>query len=341
MVRPLLFDASRATQTLQPLPAPSYSLDDRVSVMAVLPYGRVMSIGRSVWVVATLVVVCGRAASGSVTFGQLDSFQDGTTMGWREGLPSPNAPENVPGGPGGEADRFLRNVSSTADTAGSRIVMFNEAQWVGDYNAAGVTRIDALMANFGTTPLHMRVAVQSGGGTRFASRDAVVLQPGEGWRRVSFDLTSAAMDRAGGFGPDTLEATLSNVRTMRLLSSEAGPAWIGDALDATLGVDDLRALRLPGDADFDGTVDTDDHLLVRSNLGDTGADWRRGDFNFDGRVDARDVVLLRRNFGQSVGGAAAAVAGALAAPVPEPGGVALVLLAGATLLARRRGACGG
>ena len=289
-----------------------------------------------------LLVACASDTRASVTFGQLDSFQDGTTMGWREGLPSPNAPDNVAGGPGGEADLFLRNVSSTADTAGSRIVMFNEAQWAGDYNAAGVTRVDATLANLGAAPLYMRLAIQSSGGTRYASRTAVVLQPGEGWRGVSFDLTPAAMAPAGGFGSETLAATLSSVRTVRLLSAESAPAWIGDPIDGTLGTDNLRALRLPGDADFDGTVDVADQLLVRNHLGDSGAgvDWRAGDFNFDGRVDARDLVLLRRNFGQSVAAAGAAAAPAAAgaaavSPLPDPAGGASVLLGAVAVLARR------
>ncbi|PWB73274.1 MAG: hypothetical protein C3F15_10055, partial [Holophagae bacterium] len=68
---------------------------------------------------------------------QVDDFEDGTTMGWEEGAPSPNPPVNVAdGGPGGAGDAYLENTSSGGTGAGSRMVMFNNAQWTGDYVAA-------------------------------------------------------------------------------------------------------------------------------------------------------------------------------------------------------------
>src|SRR5580765_6962808 len=99
----------------------------------------------------------------AINFGQVDTFQDGTTMGWQEGTPSPNPPTNVPsGGPAGAGDAYVQNISSGGFGSGAKMVMFNDAQWSGSYNAAGVTRLTADMANQGATTLHMRVAIRGG-----------------------------------------------------------------------------------------------------------------------------------------------------------------------------------
>jgi hypothetical protein len=97
-----------------------------------------------------------------------------------------------------------------------------------------------------------------------------------------------------------------------------------------------------GDADLDGRVTFQDFLRFRENLSSAG-DWSDGDFDYDGSVTARDYALLRRNFGTSVGGPpafpTAAEWNALAAfeaTVPEPSGVAALLVAAAGLAMRRR-----
>jgi hypothetical protein len=291
-------------------------------------------------VLTGLLFACGpaRLARAAVGFGQIDTFQDGTTMNWTEGDPSPNPPTNAPtGGPGGAGDAYLLNTSSGRSGAGSKMVMFNEAQWAGDYVAAGVTRIDAFAANPGAAPLQLRLALRSPTGTTFSSTTGIALPARTPWRRVSFDLTSAGLTNVGG--NESLAAVLSNVAVLRVLSGSKGPAWEGDDLAGTLAVDDLRALRLPGDANFDGRVNGADLRIARLHLGrrtaGDAAGWHVGDFDFDGRVDAQDVVLLRRNFGKSI--PTLAGADTIVAPVPEPGAMGLlVCLVGSVLLRRPR-----
>ena len=286
-------------------------------------------------------------AHADITFGQLDDFQDGTTMGWVEGSSSPNPPGNVAtGGEAGAGDRYLRNVSTGGFGAGSRQVMFNEAQWTGNYNAAGVTRIDANLANFGSAPLHMRVTVADGSGGRYSSTNAVILPADGVWRPVTFDLTPSAMTQVGG--ASNLSTVLSNVDELRLLSAAGGPTYsAADAISSALGVDDLRALRLPGDATFDGTVNLADFGRLRQNFGTaSGATFQQGDFNFDGRVNLADFGLLRANFGSTI--QSTAPAGVDSADlavladferslvVPEPTVLPLLALAGLGLTRRRR-----
>jgi hypothetical protein len=261
----------------------------------------------------------------AVVFGQIDDFEDGSTMGWQEGVASTNPPENVAGGARGADGHFLRDVSGGGFGPGSKQVMFNQSQWAGDFNGAHVSRMTGWAANLGTTPLHLRVALTSGT-TQFGSAQAVELPADAVWRRVSFDLTESAMSRI--LGTASLSDVLGGVTEMRLLSAAGGPTFRGDTIDSVLAVDDLRAMRPEGDANFDGGVDNADLAVVRSNLGaSSGGTWERGDFNFDGRVNAVDLSLLRRNLAAPPG-----VVGA-AGVVPEPacGG----FLCGATLLLRR------
>jgi hypothetical protein len=178
--------------------------------------------------------------SGAVTLGQVDDFEDGTVMGWIEGAISPDPPTNQPnGGPAGAGDNYLLNNSSGIFGAGGRLVMFNQTQWAGNYPAAGVTRIDLQMANFGAATLHMRIAIQGGAGTRYASTTAVALPADGVWYSASFGLTSFDLTNVGGLS--SLADVLVSVNTLRILSASAGPAWLGDVILASLGVDNIQA----------------------------------------------------------------------------------------------------
>lgn len=83
---------------------------------------------------------------------------------------------------------------------------------------------------------------------------------------------------------------------------------------------------IPGDANQDGKVDFSDLLILAQHYGELGATLQDGDFNLDGTIGFGDLLILAQNYGQTN------MQAALSA-VPEPGAVALLLLAP---LARRR-----
>jgi len=170
--------------------------------------------------------------------GQVDNFSDGTVMGWDEGFQSPNPPVNIPnGGPMGAGDAYLENTSDGGFGAGSRMVMFNNAQWTGNFNALGIPlTIRAHMANFGAELLLMRVALEGANGARYASSAWAVIEADDMWYEVTFDLTESAMTLVEGAG--SLDSVLDNVVEMRILSS-AQPAWRGDDIAGVLGVDNI------------------------------------------------------------------------------------------------------
>ncbi|MEM9296428.1 MAG: dockerin type I domain-containing protein, partial [Planctomycetota bacterium] len=83
---------------------------------------------------------------------------------------------------------------------------------------------------------------------------------------------------------------------------------------------------LPGDANADGVVDLLDFDVLAQNFGASTANGAAdGDFNADGVVDLLDFDILAQNFGASS-----------PSTIPEPTSLAILALAGAAGLRRRR-----
>ena len=82
----------------------------------------------------------------------------------------------------------------------------------------------------------------------------------------------------------------------------------------------LLANRWNGDANFNGSVDFPDFLIVAEHYSTTPALWSQGDFNSDGHVQFEDFLILANNFGKSAQNSSTAV-------VPEPSNVRLSAIA--------------
>jgi len=178
----------------------------------------------------------------AITAGQIDDFENGTEQGWDEGNPSPNPPVNVAsGGPQGANDNYLRNVSGGAGD-GSRMVMFNRAQWTGNYNAEGVETIRMWLVNEGNTAMQIRVAIRGSGNTWFSSTTGFALPTDGQWRQANFSLNANDMTLVQG--GSSLSTVLDNVIELRILSS-SNPNFRGQIISATLGVDDIEAVTAP------------------------------------------------------------------------------------------------
>ncbi|MBN1590867.1 MAG: hypothetical protein JW888_15245 [Pirellulales bacterium] len=86
------------------------------------------------------------------------------------------------------------------------------------------------------------------------------------------------------------------------------------ATDEIVGIyvqKEAGVVRIPGDANSDGTVDEDDSQRLAMYWGKSNARWFMGDFDGDGIVGPKDASILAGNWGQSVSGSATA-------SVPEP-----------------------
>jgi hypothetical protein len=200
---------------------------------------------RTALLLAFLLVVPSTASA--IVSGQVDDFENGTTMGWSEGALSSNPPQNIStGGPAGLGDNYLQNVSSGLATSGGKMTMFNQAQWTGDYTTAGVAGIQVSMANFGTTALFMRIAIE-GSATEFGSTAAFPLPADGVWRTALFRLGPGDMSLIAGVA--SLGTVLSGVTNFRIISRAGGPGWQGDQVNGVLGVDNIRALTTSGVGD--------------------------------------------------------------------------------------------
>jgi autotransporter-associated beta strand protein len=112
----------------------------------------------------------------------------------------------------------------------------------------------------------------------------------------------------------------------------------GQPVDATSV---LLAFTRTGDANLDGVVDDDDVTVVGAMYapGSHNGSWYLGDFDYNGFVDDDDVTLLGVFYdpwAQPVSGSPTIegeTASTLAATVPEPPGLALLLIGGCALLA--------
>ena len=184
----------------------------------------------------------------------IDTFEDGTTMGWfvpvpPAGPPSPVPPENVDsGGPTGAGDAYLELESTGDPGPGGRLSVLNESQWTGDFRAAGITAISMDVNNFGPDDLYLRLFFEDFDGppppANLALTVADILVPaGSGWMNVVFDLSPANLI-AGGFG--TVEGALTDVDVMRIFHNP-DPAFPGPGVGiprvaTTLGVDNITAI---------------------------------------------------------------------------------------------------
>lgn len=97
-------------------------------------------------------------------------------------------------------------------------------------------------------------------------------------------------------------------------NDQSGAVHIDDVM---FGLADV--VPLAGDYDGSGTVDNSDYLLWKKSFGST-ADLA-ADGNGNGIVDAADYTIWRNNFGAAL----AAAGSAMAANVPEPGGLAMAV----------------
>lgn len=87
---------------------------------------------------------------------------------------------------------------------------------------------------------------------------------------------------------------------------------------------------IPGDANYDGTVNDLDAAIVASNwLLQSGANWLLGDFNGDGAVDDSDLTLMAANWQHTPAPSA----------VPEPATITLCISAAIVILITRRRCC--
>ena len=126
-----------------------------------------------------------------------------------------------------------------------------------------------------------------------------------------------------------LRLTGTNAASQPFAPSERFAAIFNNGLDSTTFASvatslAAHALEIPGDVNFDGTVNIFDINVVSSNWSTPGP---LGDANGDHTVNIFDINVVSAHWGDSIYG------GSGAATVPEPSGIVLAVLACLGLLA--------
>ncbi len=172
-----------------------------------------------------------------IGLGQNDDFQDSTTQNWEIGGAAPQ-PVNLPGGPGGVADRFLQ-LSADGNGAGGKLTVYNGVQWLGNYSTAGVDLIqfDAKVISGGA--LVLRVALKTGLGFTpgYVSTTGVAVPADGAWHHVVISLTSMTPIN----GPPPLSTLLANPGELRILHAVNPNTVAGDGVVGQLGIDNITA----------------------------------------------------------------------------------------------------
>ncbi|MEX2242293.1 MAG: PEP-CTERM sorting domain-containing protein [Fimbriimonadaceae bacterium] len=192
--------------------------------------------------IAVFLLVLATGASAQIVLGQVDTFQDGTAQFWIGGGNIINQPN---GGPAGAGDRFLSVESFGGLGGGSRLAMFNNTQWTGDFQGAGVTAVSLHMRNLGQTDLQMRLVLFdfTGGDTRWTSTVAQPLLVGGNWQSMVFSVLEADLTRAQG--AQSYADLIVDVDRMMFRHQAGGPGPEGDPIVAMAGFDNIRAVPEP------------------------------------------------------------------------------------------------
>jgi hypothetical protein len=266
----------------------------------------------------------------AITAGQVDNFTGTTTDNWTDGhLTGANVANITTGGPAGANDHYLQ-VSSGTFGGDTRLITFNQTQWIGNYVTAKVVGVKMDLKNFGTAALPIRIAIREGTAGQtvpgYASTTAFSLPADSQWHKSAFFAMNASSLTPIN-SPGALATDLANVKDFRLLSS-AVPSTLGDAINARIGVDNITAIPL-GDANLDGARNITDVQTMLTALRDVtlykttqhlaNADLLAlDDINADGKFTNADVEALIVMLANGPGGAIS--------PVPEPAGWILFIV---------------
>jgi hypothetical protein len=268
-------------------------------------------------------VLMGTSAFG-ITLGQVDDFNDGTLQSWVSGFPNPVPPLNINDvGQLGVGDHVMQVRSNGAlGGAGSLPVVFNNAQWIGDYLAAGVTSITLDINNLSAVDINPGLEIRGSLGQLFTF-DGPLVPALSGWQSITIDVTPSNL-----VGANVL-AILAGVNELRFRNIISGLS-IAPAAATIAYYDNITATGdLDGDLDGDGFVGITDLNIV---LGDWNLNVPPAnplaDPSGDNFVGIEDLNTVLGNWNAGTPPAAAAV--------PEPASMVLLGL-GASVLLRRRG----
>ena len=189
-----------------------------------------------------LILIATSLTARAVTLGQVDDFQDGTAQNWRIGVGPVGNVAN--GGPTGAGDRYIQYTSTGGFGVQSRMIVFNDSQWTGNYLGSGTTSIALDLANFGAQSLSVRLAFRDTDGSGYSATTPFSLAADSQWHHTAFTLTAGNFTAIGSPSVSFNDLLTSFTGQLRILSSSS-PSLLGDPVAATLGIDNVQAIPEP------------------------------------------------------------------------------------------------
>ncbi len=189
-------------------------------------------------VLAGLALLTPTAAALAVDPEAFESFASGTLGGWGGGS-APTLVSN--GGPSGAFDAYVR-ISSGAGGSPNLALTNSDVRWTGNYQSPIIIGMEAAMANFGQTPVSMRWTFFNTNTNRYSTTDVAVVPADGQWRTYQW-----LFSPYGFFGLQQVQGTLPVEVGMTGVSQislrhNVLPAPGGDAITASLGVDNIRVI---------------------------------------------------------------------------------------------------
>jgi hypothetical protein len=199
-------------------------------------------------------------SSHAITVGMVDTFSNGTNLGWSGSLVT-----NVANaGPAGAGD----NAAEVTSGGGSRIVIYSQMipapddgpddlRWTGDFTAAGVKKISLDVRHANATPLFLRIGIGANGflqsGGTSGSGDTYVTNyglgvPGDGqWHTLVFPVEAANFEPTAANTTPTPNpaAALTEVTHFRFIHNPAAGDFRGAVATLPFFMDNVRAIGVP------------------------------------------------------------------------------------------------
>lgn len=181
------------------------------------------------------------AAHATIVLGQIDDFEDGSLMNWGGGA---NPVNITTGGPAGAGDNYIQITADRPSGPASRLAMFNDTQWSGDYITAGVTSIEMDVLNTSGQDVHMRLLSLFGGGGDYTSLTPAIVPDDGQWHHIVLSLLPGDLVSVGGFDYNSTFSGLPRLM-LRHDADPASGAGQGDAIIGVVGFDNITATPEP------------------------------------------------------------------------------------------------
>jgi len=177
-----------------------------------------------------------------ISLNLIDNFEKFTTESWTKGSSSSLQNQNIAtDGPNGTDDNFLRVQSNGGSGSDSKLVTFNNAQWLGDYVDEGVTYISMDVRNSGSNVIILRLAFENDKWTndpKWCSTNAIAVIPGQGWKTIAFPIDDNSLTKLGH--TNSYNGDFNDITELRIIHNDT-PSWEGDPIDAILDIDNIQA----------------------------------------------------------------------------------------------------